>query len=84
MTTNADAERVPVKQEHLRLMYATAQERGCQLQPIPNRPPWYEGVCPDSGNRAVFLTSAPLVRGGVPLPRSRNRQERPDPGNQHP
>ena len=46
MTTNADAERAPVKQEHLRLMYATAQERGCQLQPIPNRPPWYEGVCP--------------------------------------
>lgn len=46
MTTNTDAERAPVKQEHLRLMYATAQERGCQLQHNPNRPKRAEGLCP--------------------------------------
>ena len=46
MTTNAAAERPSVKLEHRRLMYATAQERGCQLQHNPSRPEWDEGLCP--------------------------------------
>ena len=46
MTTSTDAESSIAREEHRRLIFATAQERGCQLQHIPNRPSRSEGLCP--------------------------------------